>query len=148
MCRPRRIEQCSVLDVAPTVLSWTGLPSWPHAQGQSLLASLGTRETYGETDHTADGTHRIFLRGGAQRWKVIASLARGSRREVKAEWYDLAADPGEHRSAAPRAEQTEALLRRARERWQAARSQGQGAPAVSLTAEQRERLRALGYVGP
>jgi hypothetical protein len=34
------------------------------------------------------------------------------------------------------------------ERWSAARRRGAGAPSINLSPEQRERLRALGYVSP
>jgi arylsulfatase A-like enzyme len=146
---PRRDgAQVSLLDLAPTVLAWAGLPAWPHAQGRSLLDAVPPREAYGETDHTADGTHKLFLRGAQGRWKVIVSLSRADRAVRAAEWYDLGTDPGEKRSVAPPAEVAEALRRRALGRWQQARARAAPGPSVSLTVEQRERLRALGYVGP
>jgi hypothetical protein len=40
------------------------------------------------------------------------------------------------------------MRRLALQRWKAARRLGAGAPAVNLSPEQRERLRALGYVSP
>jgi len=40
------------------------------------------------------------------------------------------------------------MRRLALERWKAARRLGAGAPAVRLSPDQRERLRALGYVSP
>jgi arylsulfatase A-like enzyme len=146
---PRReAVQVSLLDVAPTVLAWAGLPAWSHAQGVSLLTSPGEREAYGETDHTIDGTHKLFLRGVQGRGKTIVSLSRADRSVRATEWYDLATDPAEKSRVSPPPDVTEALRRRAVGRWQTARAQSVAGPSVALTPEQRDRLRALGYVGP
>ncbi|HET9314905.1 MAG TPA: sulfatase [Vicinamibacteria bacterium] len=146
---PRReARQASLLDVAPTVLAWAGLEVPGHMQGRSLLAPLPEREAYGETDHTNDGTRKLFLRSGQGRGKTILSLRRQDAVPAREEWYDLAADPGETRSRPPRADAAEVIRRRAIERWKQARGRGAGAPQVTLSEEQRERLRALGYVVP
>jgi choline-sulfatase len=144
----REPQQTSLLDVAPTVLAWAGAEVLPAAQGRSLIAPAPEREAFGETDHTEDRTRRLFLRGGQGRWKAIVTLAPDRERPVREEWYDLAADPQERRSVAPPQRVADSLRERALARWRAARSRGEGAPAVSLTPEQQERLRALGYLGP
>jgi arylsulfatase A-like enzyme len=160
----RDARQASLLDVAPTVLAWAGVAGAREAVGRDLLlapAGAAARDTdpiqaYGETDHTDDRTHRLFLRGGQGRWKAIFSLApeggpagAGSGgRVLKEEWYDLAADPGELRSAAPRAEIADAIRAQAVSRWREGRGRGGRSPDVSLTEQQREELRALGYVSP
>ncbi len=64
------------------------------------------------------------------------------------EWYDLSADAGEMRPASPPAATADSTRRLALDRWKAARRRGAGAPAVKLSPDQRERLRALGYVSP
>jgi arylsulfatase A-like enzyme len=143
----RERAQVSLLDVAPTILDWAGLPPLPGAQGLSLLRPLAAREAFGETDHTADRTFKLFWRDGAGRGKAILSLRRSDGALAAEEWYDLAADPVEARSRPPADPAADALRRRALERWHRARGRGQGAPAVELGPEQRERLRALGYVG-
>jgi arylsulfatase A-like enzyme len=148
---PRReAGQASLLDVAPTILEWAGAAPLPDAQGRSLLAPGPgpAREAYGETDHTDDRSRRLFLRGGEGRWKAIVALAREDDRPLGEEWYDLAADPQEQRSAAPPARVADGIRERALARWRHARSRGAGSPPVALTPEQRDRLRALGYVGP
>ena len=146
---PRREPSpTSLLDVAPTILAWAGVPTPEPMQGRSLLGAAAGREVYGETDHTVDGTHKVFLRAGARRWKTILSLDREGASLRGEEWYDLSADPGERRRAAPPPATADAMRRLALERWKAARRRGAGAPAVNLSPEQRERLRALGYVGP
>jgi arylsulfatase A-like enzyme len=139
--------QVSLLDVAPTLLAWAGVAAPPSFEGRDLLRPLDPREAYGETDNTLDHTHKLFLRAGASRWKAIFSLAKDGGSLKREEWYDLATDPGERREAPPRAAVAEPIRRRALERWRGDRARGAGAPAVDLTPEQRERLRALGYVG-
>jgi arylsulfatase A-like enzyme len=142
-----RIErrQTSLLDVAPTVLAWAGLPVPGGMQGASLLAPLADREAYGETDHVPDGTRKIFLRGGAGRSKLILSLDRKTDQVRSAEWYDLATDP---REAAAAAEVPRDVRERALARWRQGRAVGRPLAPVQLTPEQIERLKALGYVGP
>jgi len=139
----------SLLDVAPTVLSWAGMPLPSSFQGKSLLSALpGERESYGETDHTVDGSHKLFLRAGAARWKTILSLDSSGESVRAEEWFDLAGDPSEKRSAMPAATAADAIRARAIARWKAGRSAGTaaGSKPVCLSAEQKERLRALGYV--
>jgi arylsulfatase A-like enzyme len=141
----------SLLDVAPTILAWAGVAAPPSFTGRSLLAPLPAdgREAYGETDHTVDGTRKLFLRAGASRWKAIFSLTPDGSGVRAEEWYDLAADPREVRSAPPAAAAAEPIRTRALARWKAGRAAGAaGARPVCLSAEQKERLRALGYVDP
>jgi arylsulfatase A-like enzyme len=144
---PRREKaQASLLDVAPTVLSFAGLPVPASMGGRSLLAGPGDRDAYGETDHTVDGTRKLFLRGGAGRWKAIFSLSADGGETRAEEWYDLASDPAERRSVVPAPAVADPIRRRALERWRADRGGGSAARPVCLTPEQQERLRALGYV--
>jgi len=146
---PRREPaQVSLLDVMPTVLEWARVARPPFLDGKSLLQSPGEREAYGETDHTSDGTYKLFLRGGQGRWKTVLSMSRERRDQVREEWYELGADPGETRNAPPTPEVAAAVRNRALHRWRGARTAGIGAPGVKLSPEQRERLRALGYVNP
>lgn len=142
----RERSQVSLLDVAPTVLAWAGLPPLTSAQGKSLLAPPGERESYGETDHTTDGTHKLFLRAGEGRWKAIVSLSKDGKSVQKEEWYDLAGDTLETKTARPRADAADSIRARATERWREGRGRGTGTPTVKLTPEERERLRALGYI--
>jgi arylsulfatase A-like enzyme len=138
--------QVSALDVAPTILTWAGVPVPPSVTGRSLLAPLAAREAYGETDQTVDGTHKLFLRGGASRWKAILSLSSDAAEVRGEEWYDLASDPTERKSVPPLPAVADPIRRRALERWRADRGAGGAARPVCLSPEQQERLRALGYV--
>ena len=147
----RETAPVSLLDVAPTVLAWAGLPAPPSFAGRSLLSALpADREAYGETDHTVDGTHKLFLRAGARRWKAILSLDPSGASVRSEEWYDLAADPEEKRPAPPAAAAADPIRARALARWKAGRARGatQSSQPVCLSDEQKERLRALGYVDP
>ncbi len=143
----RLAEQASLLDVAPTVLDWLHMDPPPAHRGQSLLGAPESRDAYGETDHTADGTRRLFLRGGAGRWKTILSLDASGASVQREEWFDLATDPDERATAPPPAHHADPIRERALARWRADRESGPSAPSVALSEEQRERLRALGYVG-
>ena len=144
----REQAQASLLDVAPTILAWAGLAVPPSATGRAWLASGASkgREAYGETDQTIDATHKLFLRGGAARWKTIVSLSADGKETVSEEWYDLASDPAERKSVAPPAAIADPIRQRAVARWRAGRGAGVPAPPVCLSPEQQERLRALGYV--
>lgn len=144
---PRREKApVSLLDVAPTALAWAGLAVPPSMRGRSLLQPPGDREAYGETDHTTDGSRKLFLRAAADRWKAILSL--GPDGAVRSEeWYDLRADPRETRSVPPGSAAADPIRQRALARWKAGRGSGPERP-VCLTPEQTERLRALGYVDP
>ena len=148
----REAAPVSLLDVAPTILAWAGVAAPASFQGRSLLGgspSLGERESYGETDHTTDGTHKLFLRAGARRWKAILSLDASGTAVRGEEWFDLAGDPSEKTSARPAAAAADAIRARAVARWKAGRAAASSASRpVCLSDEQKERLRALGYVDP
>jgi arylsulfatase A-like enzyme len=144
---PRREpRQATLLDVAPTILAWAGVAPAGPLQGSSLLSPLPDREAYGETDHGALRTRKLFLRSSQGGSKAIFTMPSKGEGVTAEEWYDLAADPAETRAAPPRSDVAEAVRRRTLERWRAGRARGAGAPSVDLTPDQRERLRALGYV--
>jgi arylsulfatase A-like enzyme len=143
---PRRERaQASLIDLAPTILDWAHVAVPADMQGRDLVSPPADREAYGETDHTIDGTHKLFLRGGAGRWKAILSLSPDTSETRKEEWYDLASDPTERRSVVPAPAVADPIRRRGLERWRAGRGGVAGRP-VCLSPEQQERLRALGYV--
>jgi arylsulfatase A-like enzyme len=142
----REPRQASLLDVAPTILAWAGVPAAGPLQGTSLLSPLPDRESYGETDHGADKTRKLFVRSNAGGSKAIFTMPLSGEDVATEEWFDLAKDPAETRASPPRTEVAAAVRQRTLERWRANRARGTGAPAVVLTQEQRERLRALGYV--
>ena len=145
---PRRETQpVSLLDVAPTILDFLSVKPAPSMKGVSLLRPLAaSREMYGETDHTTDGTRLSFLRGGARSWKAILRSDPLKQTERTSEWYDLAVDPGEKANRPPVASLRASVEARAKDAALKSRSAAVGKP-VELSAEQKEKLQALGYIG-
>jgi arylsulfatase A-like enzyme len=145
--RGREAGQVSLLDVMPTLLEWAGLPVPPRAQGHSLLRPVGARAAFGDKGHAKGGARKLFLRGGQGGYKLILSLDPVADRVIREEWYDLGSDPGERRQAPPAPEEAEALRRKALARWRAAHGQGGEGVGVTLSEQEIEQLRALGYLG-
>jgi arylsulfatase A-like enzyme len=144
---PRREpRQASLLDVTPTILSWAGLAVPQHAQGASLLEPLPQREAYGETQHTKNATYKLFLREGQGRYKAVLSIGRERGELLGEEWFDLASDPRERVGQRPPSG-AEAARQRALGRFRDGRALAGAPPAVVLTPDQLESLKALGYVG-
>jgi len=139
--------QVSLLDVAPTVIGVLGLTPPPSFRGRDLFdnGSPERRESWAETEHTIDGSHKLALRLGEGERKGIFSLRDGSR---TLELFDLHEDPGEHhpiedeRMRAAFEGRLETFLDRAAR----AREGRDETFPVELGPEERERLRSLGYV--
>jgi hypothetical protein len=72
-------------------------------------------------------------------------MDRRSGRTLLEEWYDLEKDPGERQGIAPRDNVRADLRDRLVRRWRQAQARAVAAPGVELTAQQAERLQALGY---
>jgi arylsulfatase A-like enzyme len=143
----REPQPTSLLDIAPTILEFLGVPVPPAMAGTSLLRSVtDKREMYGETDHTLDGSRLAFLRGGARSWKAIVRLDPAKQAERSSEWFDLAVDPREIASRPPPETLRQKVRSRVRDIALQSRTAAAGKP-VELSAEQKEKLRALGYVG-
>ncbi len=149
----RHAEMVSGLDVAPTVLGLAGLPVPATMQGRDLL-----RDAPPEIEIVSVANHgrQIMLRDG--RWKLIRTLEGFYYVDAFApqagdrELYDLSADPAERVNLVSSEPETVARLDAKVDAWLAVQStngtrrerlQGRAAP---LSREQREGLRALGYV--
>ena len=143
-------ELVRLIDVAPTVLDWLGLPKLARAEGVSLggLASGGATESsrplvaISEPEPDAFVARSVAVRRDA--WKLIQSddglwaPDRWSRGGV--ELFDMTADPGETTNvSATRPDVVQGISQLLPPDWTAA------AP-TELTPEDRERLRALGYL--
>jgi arylsulfatase A-like enzyme len=144
---PRReARPVSLLDIAPTILDFLSVDPAPSMKGLSLLRPLAdSREMYGETDHTIDGTRLSFLRGGARSWKAILRSDPVKQEERSSEWYDLAKDPREATNQPPAGSLRASIEARARDLALKSRSTSRSAP-VELSSKQKEELRALGYI--
>lgn len=145
---PRReTKAVSLLDVAPTILDFLKAGAPDTMKGISLLQPVpDQREAYGETDQTLDGTRLSFLRGGAASWKAILRSDPRKQTVRSSEWYDLARDPGEKTNRPPAESLRASIEARTRDAALKSRSSAATKP-VELTAEQKEKLRALGYIG-
>lgn len=143
----RENKPAGLLDIAPTILDFLKANGPPTMQGVSLMRPLAeTREMYGETDQTLDGTRLSFLRGGASSWKAILRLDPLKQRVKASEWYDLATDPMERVNRPPAESLRASIEGRTRDAALKSRSAAAARP-VELSAEQKEKLRALGYIG-
>jgi len=129
------------VDLAATLVDLAGLPALG-MEGVSLRGAIDTgrtlaRPVYSETYYPRQhfGWSEL-LAATEERYRFI--------RAPRSELYDRVRDPGErHDLAAGRAEATGAMSA-----WLHEKAGGGGAPAqASVSAEAREALRALGYVG-
>jgi arylsulfatase A-like enzyme/Tfp pilus assembly protein PilF len=91
---PARIATAvSLLDVAPALLEWLGIPAPPQFQGHSLLRLLGPRSGGGDPVYAESMYARDHLGCSSLR-----SIRLGRYKFIEAprpELYDLASDPGE-----------------------------------------------------
>jgi arylsulfatase A-like enzyme len=149
----RHDELVSSLDVAPTVLGLAGLPVPSTMQGRDLF---GDSPAASEIVSVANHGRQIMLRDG--RWKLIRTLEgfyyvdafapRAGDREL----YDLRADPAERVNLVESEPEIAARLDAKIEAWLAVQSSNGSrrerlhGRATGLSREQREGLRALGYV--
>jgi arylsulfatase A-like enzyme len=148
----RRVPgQVSLVDVAPTVLDFAGVPAPATFEGRSLLDAARGRaragesaEAWAETEHTLDGSRKVAVRRGDSDTKVIFTV-KGD--DVGIELFDLARDPRET-TALDAGGSRDALESRLAEYLAEAdaRRRGKTLPPVQLAPEDLERLRSLGYV--
>ena len=129
-----------LVDVAPTLRPLTGAAADPRQHGVSLLARIAGDETprpvYSETLYP-----RIHFG-----WGELQSVVDGEWHFIAGpdpELYDLEADPGER---ANRRDATRPVVRRMQELLRA-EPLAYRAPSTPASAEEQQRLAALGYVG-
>lgn len=145
----RVAEVVETVDVFPTILDYLRIASPEYVQGESLLGLIEGRQVRAKhavlSQDTINRT-RYGLR--TDRWKLIMDL-RSSRQEL----YDLQDDPEEKIDvSAERADLADELERRLKSlvggnrRLHEAMVTGEAAGRDLLSAEERKRLEALGYV--
>jgi arylsulfatase A-like enzyme len=138
----------SLVDLAPTLLDLAGVPPASKAkmQGRSLVPRIQGEEAANEDapvflfrpDNTEIPGEQYAVRVGD--WKLIVGPDAGAR-----ELFDLSRDPGEQNDlSAQEPARVEALDRKIHD-WLAAHRRGDVVPD-SVSQEDLERLRALGYV--
>jgi choline-sulfatase len=146
----RRVSsRVRLVDVAPTLLSMLSLPLPPTFQGESLVplmkasAKTATADlpAYSETDYP----HRAFG------WSAVRSLREGKYlfvRAPKVELYDESQDKSDQRNLAQSSPAVaDTLLSKLNDFREKTSSYKGEKPEQPLTAEQSEKLAALGYAG-
>jgi arylsulfatase A-like enzyme/Flp pilus assembly protein TadD len=146
----RRVSsRVRLVDVAPTLLSMLSLPLPPTFQGESLVPLMKASSkiaaadlpAYAETDYP----HRAFG------WSALRSLRSGKYlfvRAPKPELYDESQDKSEQRNLAGSSPAVAAtLLSQLNNFRDETSSYRSDKPEQALTAEQSEKLAALGYAG-
>jgi len=145
---PQRIlAPVEMVDVAPTAFELLGvMPPPPEFEGVSVVSALETGR--------GDMSRRVFLQSELQpkrqgnsyavragRWKYIERHRAG---EVRSELFDLATDPGERTDLSAGRPEEVSRLRTEVRAWRRRHDRPPAPPR--LTDEDREALRALGYV--
>ncbi|HET7293075.1 MAG TPA: sulfatase [Vicinamibacteria bacterium] len=138
----------STVDLMPTLREAAGLPASGRDQGLSLLETARrggdpSRAVFAMRWDEVGAERSEKKAVVTQRHKLILSLP-----EDRAELYDLLEDPGEKRDLAGDQAPLVAALRRRLAELEArtAVSEREYAPAVAMTRERAEELKALGYV--
>ncbi len=134
---PRRVaEPVSLVDVLPTVLAVAGLPPAEGADGVSLLGELPAERAIFAESFDGKGEIARALRVGPR--KLVRHRGRPTA------LFDLASDPGEQRDLAESAAGEVAARAAELAAWVKAH-EGRGSN-ITLSPEEAERLRALGYL--
>jgi arylsulfatase A-like enzyme len=154
--RGRRVRfPVQLIDLTPTILDYLGEEQPAIAQGSSLLAGIETEQpaahqvfTYvGYAESIREGSWKL-IRNPPYRTKLIPRSA-----TTTYELFDLAEDPEETKNlAAENPEEVERLVRAMERMDEVNQEIGDRINAeldvqpTELTEEQKERLRALGYI--
>jgi arylsulfatase A-like enzyme/Flp pilus assembly protein TadD len=131
------------IDIVPTVLDLVKAPLPGNLRGRSLKPLLDGTGALPETSIYSEALYARYHFG----WSELTALTDDRYRFIKApraELYDLARDPHERQNIADERPQASEALRGALERLIA------GVPIQApsaVSADARERLQALGYVG-
>lgn len=141
-----------LVDVAPTILELARIPVPTAVQGESMLAMINPRSEEDRQSHASadrpaysesDYAHRAFG------WSALRSWRTGKYLYVDAperELYDQTVDAGAMHNLAPTAKAVADTLQAQSERFRRETSRMETVKR-SLSPEQSESLRALGYVG-
>jgi arylsulfatase A-like enzyme/Flp pilus assembly protein TadD len=131
------------LDLMPTLLTSAGLPPMPSLRGRDLTALLNHRGQLAPQGIYSEALYPRYHFG----WSELLSLTDERYRFIKApreELYDLDRDPDEKQNIVAERSQAASAMRSALDALVAGRAID--APSA-VSAEDRQRLAALGYVG-
>jgi arylsulfatase A-like enzyme/predicted Zn-dependent protease len=136
-----------LVDIAPTVLSLLGLPPLEKAQGKDLRPRIT-----GQDDGRLASAHAETLMPRLEfGWSELRMFRDGRFKYVQAprpELYDLASDPAERKNLLPSESTRVEEMKKQLSDWaaQTMNSAVEETARRSLTAEEEERLRSLGYL--
>jgi choline-sulfatase len=135
----------SGVDLAPTLLELMGLPPMKTAQGRSVAAGLAGGKIVEREPAYSESIYGERAYG----WAPLRSLRSAREKYIDAperELYDLGSDPGEKQNLASQLASKAASW--ADHLAAAEKAMGPADPGASdaMSAEQRERLKSLGYV--
>ncbi len=138
---PARVQgPGGLIDVAPTILGFLGLPLPPSFEGASLLGAV-PRAVYSESLHTRDSFG----------WSPLRAVRLGAYKYIEAprpELYDLEKDPAERNDLA-RANPSQARQLRAElARVLASHARHRPTPPAGVTPQTEKLLASLGYLAP
>lgn len=132
-----RTDLVNSIDIAPTILAYTGIEATPSMQGVDLL-SQPPQPADRQMVIAQYRTRRYAVRTPV--WKFIAASS--------LELYDLTSDPGEITNLAAQHPDRVGEFQQIIERWRASQEgrRPDQQPAGELTPEEVEEMRALGYL--
>lgn len=131
------------IDLAPTILEMTGLAADPALTGRSLLPVLDGGSSLPPAAIYAEAMSPRYHFG----WSELYALTDDRYRLIRAprdELFDLSTDPGETRSIVSERSQVHAAMRTALDGLMAGATVS---TPSAVSAADRQRLAALGYVG-
>lgn len=138
-------RQARLMDVPRTLLALAGVDQALGLEGEGPLSARMLPEVFGKEGSMRPAVGDLYARDHSIRTEEYKLIVRGSGQTP--ELFDLRADPREQRNLAEQEAESAASLRGALEQAlaQAAGPAGGKGP-VRMDAEQRERLRSLGYI--
>lgn len=149
----------SLVDIAPTILSATGVPASVPLDGLDLrplwsgaeASDFAERPIFGETGYANASAHRIEeLKDTAPITRAVRlgsfKLYYDNRKDPKYALYDLARDPGETVDVSAEHPDLAATLERLLEARYRHGASATAAPTLDLSPDEADRLRSLGYV--
>jgi arylsulfatase A-like enzyme/Flp pilus assembly protein TadD len=133
-----------LIDIAPTILDMLAVQPPAEVQGTSLVSRISGRE------RSSLGSYvETYFPRENYGWSELVGLVEGDWKYIRApkpELYNLRDDPEEKANAFGRESQQVREMNRRLEETIAGASSGLASAKRELTAEEREKLRSLGYV--
>jgi arylsulfatase A-like enzyme/Flp pilus assembly protein TadD len=137
-----------LVDLAPTIVDYLGLPPLARAQGTSLRARIdGVDDGRGKLAHAETLMPRLEF--GWSDLRMVEDARFKYIRAPRPELYDLSRDPGESHDLATTDGERSAEMAGWLDAWVAATTDpsAEAASQRALTSEEEARLRSLGYLG-